>query len=512
MKTGILIIGAGPTGLMAANQLARFGIDFIILDKKDGPTEQSRAIAVTSRSLEIYEQMGLSETVIEGGTRINSFAVYSEGKKKGGIELGEIGSSISDFNFMLAFEQSKNEKLLYANLKKSERDVLWEHELLEVKQNDDEVTIIVQSKNGQKNFNARYLIAADGAKSVVRHQLGFKFEGGTYENKFFVADAEIKWDLPYDRLTLFPSQHNFCAFFPLKGSRNGRLLGTLPKKYSENDEVQFSDLEEVIKSAMKVDITFTKVNWFSVYKLHHRGVDRFINGNIFLAGDSAHIHSPAGGQGMNTGLQDAYNLAWKMAYVIKGYARRELLETYNEERLPFARWLLGFTDRMFNVMTNDSWFFYVLRKYITLNLVGFMLSIKAVRSRAFLTLSQVWYSYKKMSLSADYSRQKLKFRAGDRFPYLKNETNAKSFYTLFNPGGYNLVCLGDTDEKALSCIKEFPFPIHVVKSGLSQKWKDLGVSQTLFILVRPDNYIAFISDTLNGEIISAYSKKAFLNF
>ncbi len=505
METDVIIIGAGPTGLMAANQLARFNVNYIILDKKSGPTIESRAIAVTTRSMEIYQQMGLIDTLLQEGTKINSFAVYSEGKQKANINIDEVGTGLTEFNFLLAFEQSKNEELLYKNLKNSGGEVLWNCELLKVSQENSGVTVTVGPNDAQKTIRAKYLIAADGARSLVRHALAFKFEGGTYQNKFFVADTELQWDLPYDRITIFPSRHNFCAFFPLKGTRTIRILGTLPKTSAEDENIDFNKLEVVVKNTIKVPVNFTKIKWFSVYHLHHRMVDNFRNSNIFLAGDSAHIHSPAGGQGMNTGLQDAYNIAWKLAFVLQGKANEKILQTYNEERLPFAKWLLNFTDRMFNMMTNDSWFVFIIRKYLVMNVFPFVVSLQSTKLRVFKMFSQTWYSYSGKKMSINFSDQKLNFTAGDRFPFLINSLNGKSFYELLTGPCFHLVIIGKTEFKETE--NYFPFGVNIVRSGLTDAWIKTGVTKPLFILVRPDNYIAFISDKLNKEIVNTYFQK-----
>ncbi|HUR29829.1 MAG TPA: FAD-dependent monooxygenase, partial [Saprospiraceae bacterium] len=180
LSTDVLVVGAGPTGLMAANQLNRFGVDFIIIDSKSGPTEQSRAIAVTSRSLEIYEQMGLSDEVLANGQRINSFHFFSQGKQKGIVKVGEIGKGFSDFNYLLAYEQSKNEELLYRNLLDHGKDVHWETTFIEIKEYRQNIQVIASNKRNDVIVEAKYLIACDGASSPVRHQLKMNFEGGTY--------------------------------------------------------------------------------------------------------------------------------------------------------------------------------------------------------------------------------------------------------------------------------------------------------------------------------------------
>lgn len=494
METDVLIVGAGPTGLMMANQLSRFGIGFIIVDPKEGPTEQSRAIAVTARSLEIYQQLGLSETVLQEGTQINSFNLFYSGKKRAEIKINQIGVGKTDFHFLFAFEQSKNEALLYQNLLDHGHDVLWNREFSTLTQKDDSVISIVFHNDEALKIRSKYVIGCDGAKSPVRHQLKFSFEGGTYENKFFVADTVLNWDLDYDKLVIAPTNNNFCGFFPLKGDKAYRVLGTFPKEFYDKKHISFEEMEEVIKKTLGVPLIFEKVNWFSVYNLHHRCVDNFRRKRVFLAGDSAHIHSPAGGQGMNTGLQDAYNLAWKLAYVLKGDAREELLDTYNEERLPFAKWLLHFTDRAFKTMTSDKWYYAWFRQTLLIPTIRVVLSSERIKPLIFNTISQLRYSYHGKELALSDSRQRLKFRAGDRLPY-KNE---KGYYTQFNGDGFHLLHIGN--QPLSSKIKEeiaalVYFPIVFSEDKLDNHWKKLGVRSELFILLRPDNYIGYLFDS-----------------
>ncbi len=468
----VLIIGGGPTGLMAANQLARFSIDLIILDKKDGPTHQSRAIAVTARSLEIYQQMGLSEQVIKDGAKINSFQLYSGGRPKATVRIGEIGKGLTEFSYLLGFEQSKNEELLYRNLQRLGHEVLWETEFLRSEESQGGVEAQVRQGGRVFKIKAKYLIACDGASSPVRQELDFTFKGGTYENKFFVADTVIRWELNYDQVVLSPGKKNFCAFLPMKGSGCYRVIGTLPKEYFQNDNVIFSDIKEIVIHTLGVDVKFDQVNWFSIYKLHHRCADHFRKGSVFLAGDSAHIHSPAGGQGMNTGLQDAYNLAWKLAFVLKKQGKDELLDTYSEERLPFARWLLKFTDRGFNLMTSDRWILKSIRKYILLNIAGYALAPSWIRPFVFKTISQIGYSYRSRSLSRSFTNQPLRFKAGDRLPYLEGSGTGLKLYELLREPSFHLLHVGENrleSQGPMPINGHFAFPIKVleVNSGIN---------------------------------------------
>ncbi len=511
LKTDVLIVGAGPTGLMAANLLMRFGIEFILIDHKSGPTIESRAISITSRSLELYQQLGLSDYILSEGAKINSFNIYVRGKYVTHVHIGEIGEGKSDFSFLFSFEQSRNEQLLYDQLKSQGRDVVWETEFRQLTENDIGVEVLASQNGNPVRIQAQYLVAGDGARSDIRHQLQIPFEGGTYENKFFVADTILHWPLADDQLLISPGDHNFCGFFPLKGKGAYRILGTLPDDQRENDQITFADLEKTIRETTGIELTFEKVNWFSIYKLHHRCVDSFSKGHVFLAGDSAHIHSPAGGQGMNTGLQDAANLAWKLAFVLKKWAKPAILQTYNEERLPFARWLMRFTDQAFRVMTSDHWAIVWFRRYVLLTVASLILQIKWIRMLSFKTLSQTGYSYRRYSLSHHDSTQPLKFRAGDRLPYIRENPGEKGFYSRFSKPGFYLIHISQypaSSDEAEAWINAVPFPLEYLHQPVSPGWQVLGVRHPLFILLRPDHYILLVSDHLTpgdlGEKLGSY--------
>lgn len=510
MKTDVLIIGAGPTGLMLANQLNRFGINFFIADSKSSPTEQSRALAVSARSMELYQQLGLSDTVIEQSTDVVGFKIFMDGKNKADISLKGLGKGLSDFeNFMNAFEQNKNEKLLSENLIEHNHSIQWNYEFIKFTEDGD--SIKVELKNIKTNeillVTTKYLVGCEGARSPVRHQLGLEFDGGTYENKFFVADTVLDWEFGYDKVILVPTPFVFITFFPLKGDKKIRVIGTLPREFENQEEIDFEALEKVIKESTKLELDFKEVLWHSVYKLHHRSVNVFNKGNVFLAGDSAHIHSPAGGQGMNTGLQDAHNLAWKLAFVIKGIAKDELLNTYNEERLPFAKALLNSTDKGFTFLAGDSFWVRTLRKYLMIPMMSNLLSIQKFRTFAFKKISQIAYSYKKYSLSKSNSKQNLKFNKGDRIPYIE-----KGYYNNFKDPIFHLIRVSNSEISEIEKIEiknSFPFDIKIIGNKISSSWQSFGVSSDLYVLVRPDQHILYISDNLNKAQINQHLQKYF---
>jgi hypothetical protein len=210
---------------------------------------------------------------------------------------------------------------------------------------------------------------------------------------------------------------------------------------------------------------------------------------------------------MNTGLQDAYNIAWKLAFVLKGYAKPSLLSTYNEERLPFARWLLKFTDRAFSVMTSDNWFIAKFRKYVALKLVGIVLSKKFIKPTIFRTISQIAYTHRGKSLSfTANTRQKLNFKTGDRLPYI-----TYNYYAQFTDPVFHLIHISDKPAQNASALQTrglFPFPTKLVENTIEQ-WRSFGVRSELFILVRPDNYISLISDTINKGLFDQHFKRHF---
>jgi 2-polyprenyl-6-methoxyphenol hydroxylase-like FAD-dependent oxidoreductase len=512
MNTTVIIIGAGPTGLMAACQLARFGVDMIIIDAKAGINVESRAMLVTARSMEIYQQMGLSDKVVAGGKYIEDFTIFMEGKEKLRFSMGSTGNGLTDFPYLQSFEQSRNESLLYEHLKSSQHDVLWNTEFLSLERSTESVNVRLQDLTSQQflHIQAKYLIGCDGASSKVRQQLNCKFEGGTYENKFFVADTKIEWGQPVHQLIAAPTKTNFCAFFPMYEDGSYRILGTLPKSFKDREDIDFKALETVIKDTIGVPLEFKTVNWFSVYKLHHRCVETFSVDRCFLAGDAAHVHSPAGGQGMNTGLQDAYNLSWKLWMVLSGHGGKKLLDTYHAERYPFAKWLLKFTDRIFGFMTSNNTLIYQLRRYLMPAIFKMVSFSPRLKKGIFTTLSQIWYSYKHGPLSAQHTARSLKFRAGDRFPYIliENDGKMQSCYHLLTGPNFHLLCIGTDAKLKQASIPPALMPlIKIVELPLSLDWLKLGVSEQIYILVRPDNYIGLVSDQMHEGTLSDYFRR-----
>lgn len=513
IKTDVIIVGGGPTGLSLACQLVRYNIDFVVIEKKEGVTPYSKALGVHARTLEIYEQLDLAQQAVERGTVTGKVRLLEGGKIVGEVNLSNIGEGLSAYPFMLVLEQSQNERLLYDYLQAHGKEVLWQHELESFSQDESGVTAQVNNGSGaSQTFAGKYLVGCDGPKSPVRHGLGLSFEGSTFERLFYVADVQIDWKFSHDALHGCLARNSVVAFFPMPGEKRWRIVGAFPEGHDKDEgEVLYEEIEARIKEEAEIELDITRVDWFSTYKVHTRHVEKFSAGRCFLAGDSAHIHTPAGGQGMNTGIQDAYNLAWKIALVVKGEAAESILETYNEERLPNARRLLQTTDRMFNLAAGSDWFLNLIRTTIFPPMAKFILSIDAVKKKFFPLISQIGITYRDSSLSDHHGDGGFEVKAGDRMPYFL--IDGKSVYDRLREPKFHLLSFsaGESDyqneirrveseyAQLIDC-HVVPLYPHVVEI--------FGVDQPFSLLLRPDNYIAFISPETSLSRLTPYLKNA----
>ena len=512
IRTDVLIVGAGPTGLSLACQLHRHGVEFAVVEKNAAVTPYSKAIGVHARTLEIYEQLGLARAALEQGTVARKVRLLTGGEQRGEIDLAGIGGRMSPYPFMLMLEQSKNERLLYDYLKGRGRDVLWNTELEGFAQTAEGVTATVKTAAGEmRTVEAKYLVGCDGAKSPVRHALGLAFEGSTFERTFYVADAQVEWQFGHDALTGSLSKETFVIFFPLKGEKRYRIVGVFPEEFAKDEgEVLYEEIEARIKQEAELDLDVHDVEWFSTYKVHTRHVSSFSEGRCFLAGDAAHIHSPAGAQGMNTGIQDGYNLAWKLALVLKGEAGERLLDTYNEERLENAKNLLRTTDRMFQLAAGPEWFLSFLRTNVLPSVAGFILSLDSVKRFVFPLVSQIGINYRHGSLSRHDGDEEFKVKAGDRMPYFL--VGDESVYDRLRAPKFHLLAF--TNE---------PVPARLSETAAAGAGADLvdfhalpldaaaseafGADRPFSVLLRPDNYIAYVSAETSKAALDSYLKE-----
>ena len=496
--TDVLIIGAGPTGLSLACQLVRYGIDFVILDRQEGVTPYSKAIGVHARTLEIYEQMDLAHRAIEQGAIAGKGRLLVDGEVRGELDFSNIGAGLSPYPFLLMLEQSKNEQLVYDYLKSHGKEVEWQTELENFTTSDSLVTAQIKTPDGKsQTINAKYLVGCDGPKSLVRHTLGLEFGGSTFERVFYVADAQVDWQFTHDAVYICLARESFVVFFPLKGEKRFRIVGVFPEEFAKDEgDILYEEIEARVKELAKLELDIHDVEWFSTYKVHTRHAARFSAGRCFLAGDAAHIHSPAGAQGMNTGIQDVYNLAWKVALILRGTAASDLLDTYNEERLENAKNLLRTTDRMFQLAAGDEWWLAFIRTNVFPSVAKYFFGLDSVRNFVFPVLSQIGINYRHSSLSRHTGDEDFTVKAGDRMPYLV--LDGRSVYECLREPKFHLlsfaseqnefeVIKADLEKRYAGLIDFNRFPL------TSQAEEIFGTDKPLNVFLRPDNYIGFIT-------------------
>jgi 2-polyprenyl-6-methoxyphenol hydroxylase-like FAD-dependent oxidoreductase len=517
--TQVLIIGAGPSGLMMAAQLLRHGVQPIIIDSKHGPTDQSKALAVQARSLEIYRQMGVIDRILTNGKQAGGVAFNQEGKVLAELSLANTGEGETKFPFIHLYQQSKNERLLLDFLTVNCCPVYWDTNLISVKQDQAKVEVQLQSAAETVTLTCDWLIGADGAHSVVRKQLQIPFNGDTYAHEFYLIDAEItNKELSDDKVGLYLSKKGFAGFFPMPEDSCYRVVGNLPKGIEVSDDLKLADVLPHLNSVVQLDIQIINLKWFTTYRLHHRMADNFRKQRCFLIGDAAHIHSPVGGQGMNTGLQDAYNLAWKLAGVVNGQLKQSILDTYAAERMLVAKDLLNTTDRIFKIVMSTNWLTMLFKKWVMPKVLKFVWSKDGIREVFFKRVSQIFINYRDSTISLHLSNA-ASVKAGDRLPYLKvfdekkqEETDLHEWCTK---PGFTLIVLGKLQEIDLFTLAKwitqnytgglnfFYLPPSAKNEEIFKKFEVSGGKKKALI-VRPDMHIGLINDVVDIEMMDNY--------
>jgi 2-polyprenyl-6-methoxyphenol hydroxylase-like FAD-dependent oxidoreductase len=433
VRTDVLIIGAGPAGLTLAALLAEHGVDFQILDGKSGPVEQSRAALMHVRTLELLDRLGLAETAVARGVKTTTVEIYEQGRRAASFPLaGEGAAPVTPYPFALGLPQHETEHLLVEHLAAHGRAVTWRTTLLGLTVTPTQTTADVLRSDGTNDtISARWVVGADGARSPVRHVLGIDFSGGNYSQTGLLADVELELPaedyLPTDTLRLNLTSGGFVGIFGLGNGRH-RLFGAVPPGFTapSNDseisheayaEVASADIQQWLDDYFAVDARIRSTRWTALFRIHSRIADHFRAGNAFLVGDSAHIHSPAGGQGMNLAIGDAFNLGWKLALVATRQAHEQLLDSYEAERYPVAKTVLRGSDRGFALETTSNPLARWIRANIATRLIGPLMRLSAVRSAIFALFSQIWIGYPRSPAVAHERIRGAGPRPGERAPF-----------------------------------------------------------------------------------------------
>jgi FAD binding domain len=403
-------------------------------------------------------------------------------------------------------------------LLQQDHNVEWRTELVAFTQNDNDVSATLKHDGKEETIQIEWLIGADGGRSTVRDALNIPFGGETYKESLFVLDCKINWPFKADEAAIALSKDAFGLFFPMTNGRC-RVSGIVSEEYADKETISFEEVDRDFAQDLRMDLTLSDPQWISLYHAHHRYVANFRKGRCFLAGDAAHIHSPAGAQGMNTGLQDAYNLAWKLAFVIQGRAKEELLDTYHDERLPIARKLVRTTDRVFGITVSQNPLIVFWRVHIMPRIVALVPKEKHISRFAFRLISQIGISYRNSGLSRDASDGSFPANAprpGDRLPFVPFQEGNRLVNIqdkVRTPALHLLLFSGDIqiDDKKIETIRSVANRYDVIQteivpltSATGDLYKIFGIRNKGFYLVRPDMYIGYRSSRFEAEHLENY--------
>lgn len=496
-ETDILVVGAGPTGLVLALWLARLGVRVRVIDKTAEPGTTSRALAVQARTLELYRQLDLTEAVVAEGHRVPAANLWVKGEAAARVAFGSVGSDLTPYPFLHIFPQDQHERLLIERLQSLGVAIERRTELIRFTDEGDRVIARLRGPDAQEiECTAAYIAGCDGARSTVRETIGTGFPGGTYRQVFYVADVEAAGPAVNGELHIDLDEADFLGVFPLAGPGKARLIGTVrDERAADAGKLTFNDVSNRAITHLKVEVN--KVNWFSTYHVHHRVTDHFRKGRAFLLGDAAHIHSPAGGQGMNTGIGDAINLAWKLAAVVAGRAGDDLLDSYEAERIGFARRLVATTDRIFSFATAEGRIADILRTRVAPILIPRVAGFEAVREYLFRTVSQVMLNYRDGPLSRGGAGQ---VHGGDRLPWVRID-GADNFDAL-KTMDWQVHVYGSASAGLTAWCADREVPLHVF--AWRSEHEAAGLARDALYLLRPDTYVALADGAGAPDALSRY--------
>lgn len=493
-ETDVLVVGAGPTGLMLANWLQKSGVDVLTLDGKAGPTLESRALGVQARTMEIYDQLGVVGAILADAFRAAHIAPGFESRSYAPVPLAQLGTGLTPFPGIFVLEQSKTERALVESLGRFGGSVRWLTELTALSDNPAGGCVAtVAGPAGISRIRARYVVGADGGSSAVRRLRGIPFDGVTNEHTFYVADAHDVTGLRSETVSIRFGTDAFLLAFPMASGGHYRLLGTV-RLANRTDS---SDVTEVAAHAKMRDVfgvQYGTSTWFATYRVHHRVAARFRDGAVFLAGDAGHVHSPVGAQGMNTGLQDAHNLALKLVDVLSGTADERYLERYEAERRPVAKHLTATTDRVFGAVTSASGPLVLLRRVGARYIVPVIARVVPrlpVASRLFGYVSQIRIHYWMSGQDRRAANGRRDLVVGRRLPW------TGSNFDVLRSADWQVHSYGPADVRALvRFARLLPLELHTFPSVGATRLRPGWL-----YLVRPDGFVA--ADAAVGDVAGA---------
>lgn len=525
--TEVLIAGAGPVGLALALELQRFGVRFRIVEKKAQRSATSKALGLQPRVSEVFAILGMkAEFEARGFSDIRAVNFRSGAKKLLTIAirqpLGQAGRDACQPR-LLIIPQSETEEILERTLEGRGHSVERRHELIRFDQEPDRMLSVVRSGEGEtETIASQFLVGCEGAHSAVRRQASFSFAGTTMPMRFLLADVTIDWDLPENEVQVWFHRDGVFGALPFGGQKWRLIIECGEDASAAPAEVTLGLVQQLV--GQRVDREGMRVRdpiWLSDFRINARMVDRFRERRLFVAGDAAHIHSPLGGQGIATGIQDAANLAWKLAAVLRESAPDSLLDTFEEERKPIARLVLRGTNAASNLVFGMN----PMVRFMREQLVFPVLRTAFAQRRLFGRVSQLEMNYRKSSLAAHFDQRfsQVRVRAGDRAPdvvFKRGSDKVSLFQLLGSFGTLALFGPGQNSHRisaALTALHIRSFIVSTQSAGtlpdeyLEDLFSDFarlyGAQGPFLYLIRPDGHIAMFQRQAEARALTIYLKK-----
>jgi 2-polyprenyl-6-methoxyphenol hydroxylase-like FAD-dependent oxidoreductase len=527
----VLIVGAGPTGMTAAIELSRFGIPVRLVEKTPEPATTSRAVGVQARTLELLEQRGMADKMLEVGNKAVGASIHGGGKRIFRLSYSHVDSN---YGYTLFISQAETERILREQLAQQNVTIERSVEMIAFAQEAPHsssgrpggVTATLRHEDGSlEEVKVSYMISAEGAHSTVRNTLGLEFHGKALEENYALGDLYVGGELTETDFHIFSSEHGFMGMFPM-GDRRFRVIASNPlSEPSKDTKPELEELQKIYDMRSEIPAQFRDLQWSSWFRINSRMTDQLQDGQAFLGGDSAHIHSPAGAQGMNMGIQDMIDLGWKLAMVLQGKATKQLLATYGEDRLPVIHNVLEKTEGLTRLIGSENPTFRAVFAHVAPLLVG----TEFVQNNSTKRLSQIGLNYRDSSLSETHQHHG-SLRAGDRLPDLdvtvlnkphsvaQNPTPEKLF-SLINPSMFTLLYVNIIDPESLHALmQKQPEPWQNMINGYQiappapdssqhKHFTDKFGNAPILVLIRPDSYIGFTAGVDSLPKLVTYLKK-----
>ncbi|MBP2336187.1 2-polyprenyl-6-methoxyphenol hydroxylase-like FAD-dependent oxidoreductase [Saccharothrix coeruleofusca] len=506
----VLIVGAGPTGLTAAVELSRMGVPVRVVDRAPGPATTSRALAVHARTLELLAPRGVGDELLALGNRVRATTLHGRGGRLASMRLDMVPSH---YNYILMVPQSETERLLRERLAHQGGHVEQGVEMVDLAQPPDGgVHAVLRHPDGREEaVEAAFLISAEGAHSTARRILNLPFAGRALAQGFALADLRVDADLPEDELSIFLAPDGFAAAFPMGGHRFRLMAADPADRDKDAPPPSLAEVQAIYDHVSPVPATLRDLNWSSHFRVNSRHLSTLRVGRVFLGGDAAHVHSPAGGQGMNAGIQDMVNLCWKLAAVLHGRATPALLDTYQAERLPVIAALVRATERTTQASTSRSPLLY----QVLAHLLPLTLGREAVQRKATRTLSQLAVHHRRGPLASDSRLGPL--RAGDRVPDLMLEGGSR-LYEVLDLNGPTLFAVAphgtapvwwEALRRWQGAVTERRFFVHADQLDADKEVADALRDRGGLLLVRPDGHLAAAAPITDPTAIAEWLTRWF---